>query len=286
MLEVKIQNNASCVQNARPTIRTTLQFVTPSQAAEWLSKNNAGNRGIRRGLVDDLRQIILDGKWETTHQGIAFYEDGSLADGQHRLSAIVAADVGVWVSVTTGLQRIANHAIDRGIARTQLDSVNFLGMKSDRRRVAICQCMIYQYETELSGCASWRIERIRSERFASFYERFQDAIEFAIGFGGKYPAPVPAAAATAWFTEDISRLSEFLLILESGETFGDGDRAALRMRDHLKDRKYGFGQSARNDLFLRCCSALRYFLERRSLSKLYATPENAFKFADVVGEVR
>jgi hypothetical protein len=103
--------------------------------------------------------------------------------------------------------------------------------------------------------------------------------------GSKYPAPAPASVATAWFTEDRDRLGEFMLVLDSGETFGEGDRAALTIRDYLMSRRYGFGTTARNELFLRCCSSLRYFLAGRNLRKLYATPDNAFPFADSVGEV-
>ena len=39
----------------------------------------------------------------TTHQGIAFDENGVLQDGQHRLCAIVSANKPVDMMVTSGL---------------------------------------------------------------------------------------------------------------------------------------------------------------------------------------
>lgn len=271
----------------RPTLVTVMTYVTPVMAADWLATKNEGNRRIRKDDVAMMTNQILNDRYEPTHQGIGFYEDGMLADGQHRLTAIVNAGKGIWINVTTGLRRTTIHKIDKGIGRTSLDSLNFLGMKSDHSKVAVCQCMIYQYRAEVAGRDRWESSRCTSEEFASFYEKFIEAIDFTYGFGSasKYPAPVKAAVATAWFSQDRERLGEFMMVLDTGEMFTDGDRAGLRLRDYIRDRRYGQGSSARNDLFCRCCASLRYFLARRNLAKLYATPDHAFKFAAYVGEV-
>lgn len=271
----------------RPAIVTTLRFVTPEMASGWIASNNDGNRKVRRDDVELLKRQIVEGEYEPTHQGIGFYEDGNLADGQHRLIAIVESGVGIWINVTTGLKRSAVHKIDRGIGRTALDSLHFLGMKSDNRRVAVCQGMIYQLVAERQGRDRWEIQKTTSKDFADYYAKFADAIAFTMEFGtaSKYPAPLKSAVATAWFSENRQRLGEFMMVLDCGEMFSDDDRAAIRLRDYLRDKKYGNGGTARNDLFLRCCGALRYFLARRNLTKLYATPDHAFKFAAYVGEV-
>lgn len=271
----------------RPTMTTAMTFVTPDKARDWLEKNNIGNRDLKRGDVNTLRRQIEEGRYEPTHQGIGFYEDGTLADGQHRLNAIVQSGIGIWINVTTGLKRTAVHKIDRGIGRTSLDSLHFLGLKADNRSVAVCQCMIYQLEAEKAGRERWDIQKCVSEEFAFHYRRFGEAIEFSVGFGAssKCPAPLKAAVATAWYSEDRQRLAEFMLVMDTGEMFSEDDRAAIRMRDYIRDRKYGQGTTQRNDLFFRCCGAIRYFLARRNLSKLYATPDHVFKFAACVGEV-
>lgn len=280
-------SSRSAVAAGRPKLKTVMTFVTPQMAAGWLADNNEGNRNVRRGEVELLKRQMLDGGYEPTHQGIGFYEDGTIADGQHRLIAISESGVGVWINVTTGLSRSAVHKIDRGIGRTSLDSLHFLGMRSDNKRVAVCQCMIYQLRAEQTGRERWEIEKATSEEFARYYQAFSDAIEFAMDFGvgSRYPAPLKAAVATAWYSEDRQRLGEFMMVIDSGEMFGDEDRAAIRLRDYLKDKRYGQGSTARNDLFLRCCGALRYFLAGKNLSKLYATTDHVFKFASFIEEV-
>lgn len=284
-----VMENATGQKRAdgRPAITTTMTFVTPENASAWIAKNNDGNRRVRRDDVAMFKGQIVEGTYEATHQGIGFYADGSLADGQHRLIAIAEAGIGIWINVTTGLKRSAVHKIDRGIGRTALDSLHFLGMKSDNKRVAVCQGMIYQFRSERAGRERWEIEKTTSQDFAAFYAAFAEAIEFTMNFGtaSKYPAPLKSAVATAWFSENRQRLGEFMMVLDCGEMFSDDDRAAIRLRDYLKDKKYGNGGTARNDLFLRCCGAVRYFIARRNLTKLYATPDHAFKFAGYAGEV-
>lgn len=262
----------------RPRITTTMTFVTPEMASQWLEKNNTGNRNIRKGDVEVLKLIIEQGLWETTHQGLAFYDDGTVADGQHRLSAIAQAGVGVWVNVTTGLPRRAVHAIDGGTLRTKLDRLHFSGVQSDTHRVSVCGLLIAQYKAEEAGRERWTTAKVPSREFEDFYSKFLEAIEFALSFKrpDRCPAPMTAAVASAWYTQDRDRLAEFMAVMHSGETSSPRDRAAIRLRDHINQGKYGAGSPARNDLFLRCCGALRYFIAGQPLSKLYATPDHAF----------
>jgi hypothetical protein len=255
---------------------TSKEFVTPDMALDWLSKNE-NNRHLVPADVDYLRDCILSGAWRVTHQGIAFYEDGTLADGQHRLHAIMEAGVGVWINVTKGMPLQNADAIDRGKTRSNKDHLHFRGVKSDTRRVAACVCMINQYFVERSENATrWAKRRLRPDEFAKFYDSFSDGIDFAYSSNKQLHACVVAAIASAWFTADRDRLAQFRSLLSSGAATDAGDHAAIRLRDFLIKKQYGQGESARNDLFLKACSALRAFLDGRSISKLYATNDHAF----------
>jgi len=260
---------------------TTKEFVTPEMALEWLV-HNENNRSLRKADVEYLKECILAGQWHVTHQGLAFWDDGELADGQHRLHAIMEAGVGVWVNVTRGMQRAAEEAIDRGIPRSNKDHLHFAGIKSDTRRVAACVCMINQYRVERSENATrWSKRRMRPDEFAQFYAAFSEAIEFAYESNKQLHACVVAAIASAWFTANRDRLAQFRSLLASGAATDAGDLAAIKLRDFLLKKQYGQGESARNDLFLKACSALRAFLDSRPLRKLYATNDHAFPLPTV-----
>jgi len=86
-------------------IKTSTVLITPDLAAMWLKTSNKANRSIGERHVDKLANDMISGKWRTTHQGIAFYEDGVLADGQHRLAAIIKSGIAQQMLVVTGLER-------------------------------------------------------------------------------------------------------------------------------------------------------------------------------------
>jgi hypothetical protein len=73
-------------------MKAEFKTVTPSMAEYYLGKNTA-NRRVSERRVRIYERDLLNGNFGTTHQGIAFYNDGSLADGQHRLLAIVKANL-------------------------------------------------------------------------------------------------------------------------------------------------------------------------------------------------
>ncbi|MEX5590866.1 hypothetical protein, partial [Pseudomonas urmiensis] len=75
--------------------------VTPDMARKYLECNN-GSRPVRKQWVAELARRIRDGEWRQTHQGIAFDSDGNVLDGQHRLMAIVLANLPVSIMVFNG----------------------------------------------------------------------------------------------------------------------------------------------------------------------------------------
>ena len=105
-------------------IKTEYLLITPETAKQMLEKNTKNNRSVRPSHVAWLAGMIERGEFTTTHQGIAFAENGDLIDGQHRLHAIVKANRAVVMSVTTGLDNKAFDSFDIGIKRTMYDLTN------------------------------------------------------------------------------------------------------------------------------------------------------------------
>ena len=73
--------------------------VTPSLAKEWLGRNALGNRTVSREDVVRIADDMKRGKFELTHESIAFNLAGELVDGQHRLLAVILANVTVTMHV-------------------------------------------------------------------------------------------------------------------------------------------------------------------------------------------
>ncbi len=79
-------------------MRSRVQTITPARAAEWLEANTT-NRPLSRPVVRSFAEAMRRGEWLVTHQGIAFDVNGVLVDGQHRLAAIIEADLPVQLTV-------------------------------------------------------------------------------------------------------------------------------------------------------------------------------------------
>lgn len=98
--------------------------VTPEMAAEWLEKRNEGNRKIGRTVVKQYADAMAEGRWRLTHQSIAFDDEGTLLDGQHRLAAVVRAGVTVSFTVQRGWGRETFAVLDTGYKRAAYHFVN------------------------------------------------------------------------------------------------------------------------------------------------------------------
>src|SRR6185503_17546608 len=70
------------------------------------------------------------GEWMVTHQGIAFDTRGVLVDGQHRLAAIIEADVPVELTVFTDVGEGTFDVLDIGKRRSAADVLAIEGEKS------------------------------------------------------------------------------------------------------------------------------------------------------------
>lgn len=103
--------------------KATLTRITPTMAAKWL-QDNGKNRNIRPGTVDAYARDIANGDWQVTGDAIKFALDGTMLDGQHRLSAIVQADTPVDMFVIRGLTHDAQTVMDSGVKRTASDALS------------------------------------------------------------------------------------------------------------------------------------------------------------------
>lgn len=103
-------------------ISTRYELITPDIARHYLTMNTS-NRPIRPSTVKSLSKAIERGEWIVTHQGIAFSKNGRLLDGQHRLKAIVEANIPVVMAVTNGLDDESFMVVDRHQRRSTADSL-------------------------------------------------------------------------------------------------------------------------------------------------------------------
>lgn len=100
--------------------------VSPQIAETWLTGNTV-NRKIRGTAVRQYADDMIAGRWTANGDAICFSPDGKLLNGQHRLCAVVAAEVTVPMLVMRNVPQSAMDNMDAGRKRTAADMLGFDG---------------------------------------------------------------------------------------------------------------------------------------------------------------
>lgn len=100
--------------------------VTPDTARSWLVLNRK-NRNLRKADLDRYKRDMLAGNWHLAGDPIRFGIDGSLLDGQHRLTALAETGITLPLLVVRGVQPEAQRVMDTGRRRTASDALTIDG---------------------------------------------------------------------------------------------------------------------------------------------------------------
>ncbi|WP_051299356.1 hypothetical protein [Marinobacterium litorale] len=251
-------------------MNTVNMTVTPEQAREWLKKNTT-NRKLSSERVRVYAADMRNGNWQKTHQGIAFYEDGSLADGQHRLSAIIESGVSTEFLVTFGITKPAGAAIDTLRARKTTDAIRIGDLSTwvGKDEVSIAN---FLHRISSKG----RCSTLSPIQAVEYCEQNKEAIQFAchhlsVHRKGVTSAPVKAAVACAYQQVDTADLIDFCESLISGFASDSNRVAVIRLREKLitDSRTLLAGEGGRREVFKLATRAIKAFTDRQEISKLY-----------------
>lgn len=250
-----------------------LEVITPQVAASYLEHNNT-NRRLRMEVVRRYMGDMQTGNWVPGHSMVVFYDDGELADGQHRLKAIELSGIAQSVYVRRGANRIDFLKGGEGVPRTVVDGAKIAGidLKVSARHFAISRTI----ETGQVASAAWsNAEKLR------VLDRHSDATNFAIT---NFP-PTPrvnnqmllGAIGRAWYAEsDHNRLKQFCEIASSGMCTSQSDVAAVAIRNAFISMGRGRNSVTFRDLFLRSQRAISAFMNERPLTVIRAVSSEAY----------
>lgn len=104
------------------TIDFKIETITPEIAREILTRNT-NNRAISKRHVDTIAIAITNGHYHLTGEAIRIANDGTLLDGQHRLTACIQANKPFETAVIRGLDTSAMLVIDGGKKRSRQEQL-------------------------------------------------------------------------------------------------------------------------------------------------------------------
>lgn len=249
-------------------MKSLLTTVTPEYAQMVLDTKNTNNRNLNEKIVSMFAREMTEGRWGATHQGIAFYKDGSLADGQHRLAAIALSGCTVNIMVTHGVERESSMYMDTGRARSIGDVIKLSG-QADWIDNQIIQTVRLVYS----------IDKVSADEIVLLAESVKNSLIFTHEIISKKTkgttAPFRAAITLAHYHgESELRLMEFAEMFYSGIIKTESDLAVIKLRDFLmlsESRPKGY--SGRMIDFSKSQSAIMKFCKHEPIKMLRALSE-------------
>lgn len=222
------------------------------------------------------------GRWTQCTAPIAFFEDGDLADGQHRLWAVVESGQSQKFLVIRGLSRKDGLNIDTGLNRSLVDAGRISGTDAGltNELVAAARGINDGGPTGKGYSASsyaHRVEIVKAHR---------DAAEWACSNGPRgrliRNAITLAAVGRAWYhykdnPAQLARLKHFCDVMSKGLTESQDEFAAQVTRNYMLQKASAATTSAMwIDTFLKVQRAIAYFMDRKPVTVLRAQSEEAY----------
>lgn len=253
--------------------------VTPEMATQWLRDQNTVNRPVSMASVTKYAADMAQGQWRDTHQNaIAFFEDGVLADGQHRLMAVVRSGLAVQMYVAFGLSRSDAMAIDQGRTRSASDALKISGMISEHGHISYAVAMV-----RLVNSAERPTKKnMTVQEIGAAIEKMNDGIAYALenltaANGGVKNAVVRAAVAVAYYRVPRHVLDQFCRIMISGMPEDGKDATVITLRNKMMMATHARGGSARLDYYRMTLRFIDAYCKGQVLTRAVSAQHNAFQ---------
>ncbi|MDF5718746.1 MAG: hypothetical protein PUP93_33985, partial [Rhizonema sp. NSF051] len=192
----------------------TSAIVTPEMASYFLFDREK-NRNLNDATIHTYSEMMKRGEW-TIDTEIKFDKDKKLIDGQHRLAAIITANIPIKLSILFGYDDKAQAVMDCGRARTSGEASKILGDNFSDKYYAIIRAL---YNSNQYGTLnSVEKSRLVYGKLTELIKRYKLGIEFSLQplkvTREITSAVVSSAIVRAYYGEkDSERLRQFLLII-------------------------------------------------------------------------
>lgn len=261
------------------TVETKTELVTPAKAEKWLNANHS-NRHLRSGVVERYAQDMRTDNWTNCTAAIAFYEDGDIADGQHRLWAIVESGRSILFIIMRGLDRKDGLNIDTNLTRNLVDAGRISGLDTGLSHTLISTCRAIELGNSVSTPISnaGKMELVNKHREAAVFAMQSGLVSKFI----KNNVTL-AAVARAWYAGvDPDKLCRFAKVMNAGFAEGQHESAAIAMRNYLLTKgTAGSHRSSWRDTFLKVQNAISYFVRGKPLLVIKGVGEEAYPLKTV-----
>ena len=181
-------------------MKAELVLITPELASELLSKNTC-NRKIAKQRLNLYESELRLGRWRSNGESIKVTRSGTLADGQHRLTAIVNTGISVEMVLVTGLDEDVMSTIDTGRPRSASDVLYINGATcSNQISSTITKVLSHKKNGKIIEGSSKIKSKITNSEILDYYNTNPDYFQTV----NKYASSIYAKIYQTITTSDIA----------------------------------------------------------------------------------
>lgn len=132
---MNIQQYYAYMEEAIKAVQLSAEIITPEIATEMMT-HNTSNRRLDDNRIQINARTIKELRWWLNGESIIFSKDGTLIDGQHRLTAIIKAGIPIASVVVRNVDYDAFSTIDSGKSRQASDVLCIQGVTNATKKAA------------------------------------------------------------------------------------------------------------------------------------------------------
>jgi hypothetical protein len=253
--------------------------VTPEMAHDWLSKN-PNNRNLRKTVTESYARDMAAGHWVLNGETLKIADSGQLLDGQHRLSAVIAADTTVPMIVVRNMPISVMPTVDAGAKRTYSDALKLQGEENTSVLAAVTRRAVLWargYRTKTGSVSPTALEM---NEFLEEHRRLRSSAEIAVKLAARSLLPSSIMGLCHWLFSDLDPddAAWFLARLADGDGLAADDPIAA-LRNRIVKMRVGGGRVNETDALALIILAWNAHRSGETRSKLQLprgglTPEN------------
>jgi hypothetical protein len=241
--------------------------VTPDMARLWLANEATFQRSVSKDTVRKYAELIRKGEFKTTpSQAIAIDNQGRVIDGQHRLLAVIEANMSVNMAIHHNADPDLFSVIDRGRPRTLQQIAEMGGTNcSEGYCVSAVGTLLWKHTSVYTGEQTWDSTEI--VEVLKYYEP-QLRVVFPKDYSGSKQirnSPFRGAILRALISrpEEEEKITHFIRLMASGipekkEIYNT--RMPLMLSKYARDYKGKNDRTTRWRQWMVSLNALKHFL--------------------------
>lgn len=225
------------------------QFIeVTKEIADQMLARNTKNRPLSEPTVHKYMMDLELGKWQESPEPISFFENGSLRDGQHRLTAISKTGIPVKCLVVYDVPNDST-IVDMNRPRSIRDIMTLAGEEQvfrDNRVIGMVRFLLAHYSRALNHASASAVQSFMNE----YRAELRVAFELAGGANSnisKRSVVMAAVLVAVASGVDERTLKSWCEAVNTGFTVDLTESAAIVLRNYVMDKGVtnGIGEKER-----------------------------------------